>query len=48
LNKAYSAKLKKSSMSKSPTTLKKPAKLLEAGFEYVTDIDGAKVFRKRK
>jgi len=29
-------------------TLKEACKLVEAGFEYVTDIDGAKLFRKRK
>jgi hypothetical protein len=28
--------------------LKEACELLEAGFEYVTEIDGAKIFRKRK
>ncbi len=28
--------------------LKEACKLVEAGFEYVTDINGAKLFRKRK
>jgi integrase len=29
-------------------TLKEACELLEAGFEYVTDMDGKKIFRKRK
>jgi len=29
-------------------TLKKAKDLIEAGFEYVTDMDGFKLFRKRK
>ena len=29
-------------------TLKEACELLEAGFEYITDIDGKKIFRKRK
>jgi len=29
-------------------TLDEARKLVEAGFEYVTDIDGSKLFRKRK
>jgi len=29
-------------------TLKEAAELIEAGFEYVTDIDGCKLFKKRK
>ena len=29
-------------------TLDEACKLLETGFEYVTDMDGAKIFRKRK
>lgn len=29
-------------------TVKEACKLIEAGFEYVTEIDGAKLFRKRK
>ncbi|HLN88473.1 MAG TPA: hypothetical protein VK253_00240 [Candidatus Binatia bacterium] len=29
-------------------TLEETCKLLEVGFEYVTDIDGKKVFRRRK
>jgi len=28
--------------------LKEACELLEVGFEYVTEIDGAKIFRKRK
>lgn len=29
-------------------TLKEASQLIESGFEYVTDMDGAKIFRKRK
>jgi len=29
-------------------TLEDACKLLESGFEYVTDMDGKKLFRKRK
>jgi len=29
-------------------TLEEATKLLEAGFEYVTEMDGFKIFRKRK
>lgn len=29
-------------------TLKEACELVEAGFEYVTDVDGNKIFRKRK
>jgi hypothetical protein len=29
-------------------TLDEATKLLEVGFEYVTDMDGAKLFKKRK
>jgi hypothetical protein len=29
-------------------TLDEATKLLEVGFEYVTDMDGAKIFKKRK
>jgi hypothetical protein len=29
-------------------TLDKACKLLESGFDYVTDIEGKKLFRKRK
>jgi hypothetical protein len=29
-------------------TLEEATKLLEVGFEYVTDMDGAKLFKKRK
>jgi len=29
-------------------TLKEACELVEAGFEYVTEIDGARIFRKRK
>ncbi len=29
-------------------TLQEACQLVEAGFEYVTEIDGAKLFRKRK
>jgi hypothetical protein len=29
-------------------TLEEPCKLLEVGFEYVTDLNGAKLFGKRK
>ena len=36
----YSAKVAK--------TLEEAAELIEAGFDYVTDIDGAKLFKKRK
>jgi hypothetical protein len=31
-----------------PLTLNDAQKLVEAGFEYVTEIDGVKLFRKRK
>ena len=30
------------------TTLQEDQELIEAGFEYVTDRDGAKIYRKRK
>ena len=30
------------------TTLAEACKLLEVGFEYVTEVDGHKLFRKRK
>ncbi|MCW4047887.1 MAG: hypothetical protein NWE99_10090 [Candidatus Bathyarchaeota archaeon] len=30
------------------STLEEACKLLEAGFEYVTEFEGAKIFRKRK
>jgi hypothetical protein len=30
------------------TTKEEAMKLIEAGFEYVTEIDGTKLFRKRK
>jgi hypothetical protein len=30
------------------TTIKEARKLIEQGFEYVTEIDGVKLFRKRK
>jgi hypothetical protein len=33
---------------KAAKTLEEAAKLIEAGFEYVTDVDGVKLFRKRK
>ncbi|MBS7616181.1 site-specific integrase [Candidatus Bathyarchaeota archaeon] len=33
---------------KTAKTLEEAAKLIEAGFEYVTDIDGVKLFRKHK
>jgi hypothetical protein len=33
---------------KAVSTLDKACKLLEVGFEYVTDMDGYKLFRKRK
>lgn len=29
-------------------TVKEACQLLEAGFEYVTEVDGIKLFRKRK
>jgi hypothetical protein len=29
-------------------TVEEACKLVEAGFEYVTEIDGTKIFRKRK
>jgi len=29
-------------------TLDEACQLVEAGFEYVTEMDGAKIFRKRK
>jgi predicted RNase H-like HicB family nuclease len=28
--------------------IKKALELIEAGFEYITEMDGAKIFRKRK
>jgi hypothetical protein len=33
---------------KTASTLEEACKLLEVGFEYVTDMDGVKLFRKRK
>jgi hypothetical protein len=30
------------------TNVKEAADLIEAGFEYITEIDGTKLFRKRK
>jgi hypothetical protein len=30
------------------TNLKEATQLIEAGFEYVTEMDGCKLFRKRK
>jgi len=33
---------------KVPQSLDEACKLLEVGFEYVTDMNGAKLFRKRK
>jgi hypothetical protein len=33
---------------KTASTLEEAYKLLEVGFEYVTDMDGVKLFRKRK
>jgi hypothetical protein len=35
-------------ISATATTIEDAHKLLEAGFEYVTEINGAKLFRKRK
>jgi integrase len=35
-------------ISKVAKTVKEACQLIEAGFEYVTEIDGAKLFRKRK
>ena len=35
-------------ISKVAKTVKETCQLVEAGFEYVCDIDGIKVFRKRK
>jgi len=29
-------------------TIQEACKLVEAGFEYVTEMDGVKIFRKRK
>jgi len=29
-------------------TIEEAAKLIESGFEYVTEMDGVKLFRKRK
>lgn len=34
--------------SKVAKTLKEATELIEAGFEYVTDFNGAKLFRRRK
>jgi hypothetical protein len=33
---------------KTATTLEQAAQLIENGFEYVTDMNGIKLFRKRK
>jgi site-specific recombinase XerC len=33
---------------KAVKTLEEACKLLEVGFEYVTEVDGKKIFRKRK
>ena len=33
---------------KTAKTIKEATQLIENGFEYVTDIDGAKLFKKRK
>lgn len=33
---------------KTATTIKEATELLEAGFEYITEMDGFKLFRKRK
>jgi len=33
---------------KTASTLEEACRLLEVGFEYVTDMDGVKLFRKRK
>ncbi|MEM3673570.1 MAG: hypothetical protein QW468_05040 [Candidatus Bathyarchaeia archaeon] len=39
----------KTSMSaRLPKTVEQTAELIEAGFEYVCEIDGVKLFRKRK
>jgi len=35
-------------ISKAAKTVKGARSLIEAGFEYVTDMDGVKIFRKRK
>lgn len=35
-------------VSKVAKTVAEACELVEAGFEYVTDIDGLKIFRKRK
>jgi len=35
-------------ISKAAWTLEETQKLVEAGFEYVCDVEGAKLFRKRK
>ena len=33
---------------KTATNVKEATELIEAGFEYVTEMDGSKLFRKRK
>ena len=35
-------------VSKAAWNLEEACKLIEAGFDYVTDIEGAKLFKKRK
>lgn len=35
-------------VSKAAWTLEEALKLVESGFEYVCDVEGAKIFRKRK
>jgi len=35
-------------VSKVATTVQEARQLVETGFEYVTDMDGIKIFRKRK
>ena len=40
--------LPKAYSSATASTLEDAQKLVEAGFEYVTEIDGVKLFRKRK
>ena len=35
-------------IAKTARTIKEACQLIEAGFEYVTEMDGAKLFRKRK
>jgi hypothetical protein len=35
-------------ISRTSTTLEEDAKLIENGFQYVTEIEGTKLFRKRK